>query len=153
MDRWEVPDITHPEQKVRESPGLRKLRILFVDSDPTAQLKMQYALENSFSVRCVASVREAKASLEMFIPDMLISEVVVDQESGLDLCRYIRHTPSLHHLPIMFLTSLTTLQDKVAGFDAGSDDYVVKPFDTRHLNARIRLLARIKRLERNATVQ
>jgi DNA-binding response OmpR family regulator len=48
----------------------------------------------------------------------------------------------------MLLTSLTTLQDKVAGFDAGADDYVVKPFDARHLMARIRLLSRIKRLEK-----
>ena len=47
----------------------------------------------------------------------------------------------------MLLTSLTTFQDKVAGFDAGADDYVIKPFDTRHLIARIRLLSRIKRLE------
>ena len=56
-------------------------------------------------------------------------------------------TWSLRHLPIMLLTSLTTIQDKVAGFEAGADDYVVKPFDARHLVARIRLLSRIKRLE------
>ena len=53
----------------------------------------------------------------------------------------------LHHLPIMLLTSLTTLQDKIAGFDAGADDYVVKPYDARHLMARIRLLTRMKNLE------
>jgi len=47
----------------------------------------------------------------------------------------------------MLLTSLTTLQDKFAGFDAGTDDYVVEPFDARHLMARIRLLARMKHLE------
>jgi DNA-binding response OmpR family regulator len=47
----------------------------------------------------------------------------------------------------MILTSLMTLQDKVAGFDAGADDYVVKPFDARHLETRIRLLLRIKRLQ------
>ncbi len=47
----------------------------------------------------------------------------------------------------MILTTLSTLQDKIAGFEAGADDYVVKPFDARHLIARIRLLSRIKRLE------
>ena len=57
-------------------------------------------------------------------------------------------TPSLAQLPIMLLTSLTTLQDKIAGFDAGADDYVVEPFDARHLMARVRLLARMKRLEK-----
>lgn len=47
----------------------------------------------------------------------------------------------------MLLTNLSTLQDKVAGFEAGADDYLVKPFDARHLVARLRLLSRIKHLE------
>ena len=78
---------------------------------------------------------------------MLICEVLLGHESGLELCRAIRASVALRHLPIMLLTSLTTFQDKVAGFDAGADDYVVKPFDPRHLMARIRLLSRIKRIE------
>jgi DNA-binding response OmpR family regulator len=130
------------------STGMRRLNILFVESDPNIQEKIQGILGDDFSVRCVKSVVEAKELLQALQPDILISEVVVDQESGLDLCRYVRGTPALSHLPIMLLTSLTTLQDKVAGFDAGADDYVVKPFDVHHLQARLRLLARIKRLER-----
>ncbi len=102
---------------------------------------------NVFVVQCAASLTEAKLSLETNLPDILISEVVLGQDNGLDLCCYVRSHPSLHHLPIMLLTSLTTLQDKVRGFEAGADDYVVKPFDEHHLTARVRLLARIKRLE------
>lgn len=98
-------------------------------------------------LQCVNSIPEALRSLSKNLPDVLVSEVKLGEESGLALCSAIRKDPALRHLPIMFLTSHTTLQDKVAGFDAGADDYVVKPFDTRHLLARIRLLARIKRLE------
>ena len=130
---------------------MRRLDILFVDSDQHAREKMQHALEGSFVVHSVASVAEAKASLETFVPDILIAEVVLDQESGLDLCRYVRALPSLNSLPIMLLTSLTTLNDKVAGFDAGADDYVVKPFDAYYLKARISLLARIKHIESRTT--
>jgi DNA-binding response OmpR family regulator len=131
-----------------QNTGMRRLNILFVENDQNIQEKMQNALGDDFSVRCVTSVAEAKECLQAEQPDILISEVVVDQEDGLELCRYVRSTPTLSHLPVMLLTSLTTLQDKVAGFDAGTDDYVVKPFDAHHLRARIRLLARIKRLER-----
>ncbi len=131
-----------------ESQALRRLNILFVDSDPNIREKMQQTLGNMFALRCVASIAEAKEYLSVFLPDVLISEVVLGQENGLDLCRYVRDTASLRHLPIMLLTSLTTLQDKVAGFEAGADDYVVKPFDAHHLQARIRLLYRIKRIER-----
>lgn len=132
--------------------ALRRLQILFVDSDPHIQEKMQQALSDEFVVNAVASVSEAIASLQVYVPDILISEVVVGQEDGLDLCRYIRATPSLHHLPVMLLTYRSTLQDKIAGFGAGSDDYVVKPFDAHHLQARIRLLSRIKHIERSLQV-
>jgi DNA-binding response OmpR family regulator len=127
------------------------LNILFIDSDPNAYEKMQQALGSGFVVRYVASVKDAKELISTSPPDIVICEVLVGQESGLDLCRYIRGIASLRHLPIMLLTSLTTLQDKVAGFSAGADDYVVKPFDALHLQARIRLLARIKRLEQRTS--
>ena len=132
---------------LQKSLAVQSLTVLFVDSDPDAQSRMRQVLEDSFSVRCVGSIQEAKDYLHTDSPDILIAETVLDQESGLELCRYVRSQPELHHLPIMLLTSRSTLDDKVAGFEAGADDYVVKPFDARHLQARIRLLARIKRLE------
>ncbi len=113
---------------------------------------MQRALGQGFLVECVASITEAKSYLDTSVPDILISEVVVGPENGLDLCRYIRSVPALHSLPIILLTSLATLQDKVAGFRAGTDDYVVKPCETYHLMARIRLLSRIKHLERHVAM-
>jgi DNA-binding response OmpR family regulator len=152
MERLGTPYLSHDEQKGRKPQGLRRLHILLVDSDSNARERMQHALKDAFMIHGVASIPEAITSLETFVPDILISEVMVGQESGLDLCRWVRSTSSLNHLPIMLLTSYTTLSDKVAGFDAGADDYVVKPFDAHHLNARIRLLARIKRLERRPVV-
>jgi len=136
----------------REPQSLRRLKILFVDNDPNTYEKMQRALGNGFVIQHVASVTEAIEILGISAPDILITEVSVGQENGLDLCRYVRGKVTMHYLPIMLLTSLTTTQDKIAGFNAGTDDYVVKPFDAHHLQARIRLLSRIKRLERHAEV-
>ena len=133
---------------MHELQRLRSLHILLVDSDPGASDRLQRALGSGISLSSALSVVEARHYLNEYTPDMVICEVLLGQESGLDLCRFIRSTPSLRHLPLMLLTSLTTLQDKIAGFDAGADDYVVKPFDARHLMARIRLLARIKGLEK-----
>jgi DNA-binding response OmpR family regulator len=132
---------------VRESQPLRRLRILFVDCDPNSRERMQQVMGNGFVLECAATLSDARSYLEAQLPDILICEVLLGQENGLDLCRFVRSTSTLRQLPIMLLTSLTTFQDKVAGFDAGADDYVVKPFDTRHLMARIRLLSRIKHLE------
>lgn len=110
-------------------------------------MRMQQALDDSIILRSATTVAEARRYLVESIPDVLICEVSIGQESGLELCRFIRSIPSLYYLPVMLLTSFATLQDKIAGFEAGADDYVVKPFDARHLVARIHLLSRIKRLE------
>ena len=104
-------------------------------------------------VNHATSLSEAKRFLETTLPDVIVSEVCIGKESGLDLCQAIRNSASLSRLPFMLLTSRTTLQDKIAGFSVGADDYVVKPFDAHHLMARIRLLARIKRLELSRELQ
>jgi DNA-binding response OmpR family regulator len=123
-----------------------KLRILLVDSDPLSQKRFLRAVQDTFIIWCVSSVEEAKHWLATSLPDMVIVEVRFNvEENGLELCCYIRSVPALRHLPIMLLTAFATVPDKVAGFEAGADDYVVKPFDSHHLIARIRLLARIKR--------
>ena len=132
---------------VHELQRLRRLHILLVDDDPGACNRIQKALGSDFHLYDAQSLIEARQQLLEYIPDIVICEVLLGKESGLELCRFIRKTPTLHHLPIMLLTSLTTLQDKIAGFDAGADDYVVKPYDARHLMARIRLLIRMKNLE------
>lgn len=126
---------------------MAKLHILFVDSDAYTCAKIQKTLDSVFDVKCVASLAEAKQQLEAHRPDMLISEVLIGEESGLSLCTYVRNTEALQKLPIMLLTSMSTIYDKVAGFEAGADDYVVKPFDSVHLISRVKLLARIKHLE------
>jgi DNA-binding response OmpR family regulator len=136
----------------RNKVALRRLQLLFVDSDPQLYGKVQQVLGSEFEIQVLSSISEAIAALNVDLPDMLIAEVFVGQEDGLDLCRYVRANANLRQLPIMLLTSRSTLQDKIAGFAAGADDYVVKPFDARHLQARIRLLARIKRIERRLQV-
>jgi DNA-binding response OmpR family regulator len=126
---------------------LRRLHILLVDSDVHARDKVRQALGAGFILHCARSLDEAQRFLAEALPDILICEMVLPDSSGLDLCRLVRRSSLWQHLPIMLLTNLSTLQDKVAGFEAGADDYLVKPFDARHLVARLRLLSRIKHLE------
>jgi DNA-binding response OmpR family regulator len=132
---------------VYELQKLRRLHILLVDNDPGAYNRIQQAISSDFYLYHAQSLIQARQHLIEYVPDIVICEVKLGKENGLELCRFIRNTPTLHHLPIMLLTSFTTLQDKITGFDAGADDYVVKPYDARHLVARIRLLTRMKNLE------
>jgi DNA-binding response OmpR family regulator len=77
--------------------------------------------------------------------DLIITDIILPNIDGIELCRQIRAVRS--NTPIIMLTALGTTDDKVEGFDAGADDYLVKPFDFRELNARIKAL--LKRTETN----
>ncbi|MCL4637569.1 MULTISPECIES: response regulator transcription factor [Olivibacter] len=70
--------------------------------------------------------------------DLIIMDIILPKINGIDLCREIKE--SYPDLPIIMLTALGTTDDKLEGFDAGADDYLVKPFDFRELEARIRVL-------------
>jgi two-component system copper resistance phosphate regulon response regulator CusR len=81
--------------------------------------------------------------------DLIIMDLILPKINGLDLCKQIRSV--LPDCPIIMLTALGTTDDKVEGFDAGANDYLVKPFDFRELHARIRAL--VKRSQANTWSQ
>ncbi len=70
--------------------------------------------------------------------DLIITDIILPKMDGIDVCRHIRETKP--DIPIIMLTALGTTDDKVEGFDAGADDYLVKPFEMRELLVRIRAL-------------
>lgn len=72
------------------------------------------------------------------MPDLIIMDLILPKINGLDLCKEIKAT--MPELPVIMLTALGTTDDKVEGFDAGANDYLVKPFDFRELHVRIRAL-------------
>ncbi len=124
------------------------LSVLVVDANTAACERVRAALGDGYLVRFAASATEALVSIQSMTPDLLVSEVDLPDGDGISLCESLRRLPVAEHLPIMLLTSRSDIKDKVAGFQAGADDYVVKPFDMRLFHARIRLLCRIKGLER-----
>lgn len=81
--------------------------------------------------------------------DLVITDIILPKINGLDLCKEIRMAYPL--IPIIMLTALGTTDDKVEGFDAGADDYLVKPFELRELQVRIRAL--LKRYHGSASNQ
>ena len=87
------------------------------------------------------------------VPDLLVLDVMMPGLSGLDVCRRVRAHPRTAGLPVLMLTGEGTIDDKVAGFDAGADDYLAKPFHPRELRARVAALLRLVRREhdRNPT--
>jgi DNA-binding response OmpR family regulator len=125
----------------------RQLRVLVVEGSQSARERMRIALADGYCLHFVSSTSEALAALREDMPDLLVSEMDLHDGDGVQLCEQLRALPETQHLPIMLVTERASIQDKVAGFQAGADDYVVKPLDVRLFHARVRLLYRIKGLE------
>lgn len=126
----------------------RQLSVLVVEGNQAARERVRQALGDGYSLRFAYGAREALDAVRREAPDLVVSEVDLPDGDGLHLCEQVRNLPGVGQLPIMLLTSRSSITDKVAGFQAGADDYVVKPVDLRLFKARIRLLFRIKGLER-----
>ncbi len=126
---------------------MQQLHVLVVDHNPKARERLHVALGDDYSLRFVNSECEALEAVRQEPPDLIVSEVDLQDGDGFSLCERMREQPETEHLPFMLVTERASIQDKVAGFQAGADDYIVKPVDTRLFRARIRLLYRIKGLE------
>lgn len=125
-----------------------RLRVLVVEENAVARDRIRAAIGEHYALTFVSGAAQALAAIRAEQPDLVVSEVDLPDGSGLRLCEELRMLPEAAQLPIMLLTSRGGIQDKVAGFQAGADDYVVKPLDQRLFAARLRLLCRIKRIER-----
>jgi DNA-binding response OmpR family regulator len=136
------------EKIVEGYMGEQRLCVLVVEGNAAARESVRLALGESYVLRFVSGAGEAIAAARANMPDLVVSEVDLSEGDGLSLCEQLRGLPGAQRLPIMLLTGRAGIQDKVAGFQAGADDYVVKPLDSRLFHARVRLLCRIKGLER-----
>jgi two-component system response regulator MprA len=118
------------------------MKILVVDDERAVRESLRRALElEGYEIELAGDGNEALYRLESNEePDAMILDVLMPGVDGLEVCRRIRGTGS--KLPVLMLTARTEVEDRVAGLDAGADDYVTKPFALEELLARVRALLR-----------
>ncbi len=125
---------------------LDKKHILVVDDDQKIkELISQYLIEQNFIVTTAESSAEAKDRMELFSFDLIVLDIMMPGQDGLDLTREIRLKTDL---PIILLTAKGDPSDRIKGLELGADDYVPKPFEPKELLLRIKnILNKIKKLK------
>lgn len=125
--------------------------MLVVDDDAGLRHLLEYGLgQAGFAVRCVPDGHAALSLLREYSPDLVVLDVMLPEVDGIALLPEIRR---LTTVPVVMLTARTELTEKLAGFSAGADDYVGKPFDLDELIARLRTLLRRPQFERMETLE
>jgi two-component system, OmpR family, response regulator MprA len=115
--------------------------VLLAEDDRAIRHALERALTlEGYQVTAVADGVEALAQAHKVPPDVLVLDVMMPGIDGLQVCRVLRAEGD--RTPILMLTALVETQDRIAGLDAGADDYVVKPFDVEEVFARLRALLR-----------
>ncbi len=118
-------------------------RILIVEDEPSiAELIAVNLRHNGFQPVWAIDAETAQRELDEVLPDVILLDWMLPGESGLTLARRWRNAARTKAVPILMLTARGDEADRVAGLDAGADDYIVKPFSPRELLARIRAVLR-----------
>jgi two-component system, OmpR family, phosphate regulon response regulator OmpR len=113
--------------------------LLVVDDDARLrELLRRYLSDNGFRVTLAADAREARASLASFAFDLIVLDVMMPGESGLELTHALRTDPKLPRVPVLLLTAMGEPEDRINGLETGAADYLAKPFEPRELVLRIR---------------
>lgn len=130
----------HKEQPASTSPDDDAPHLLVVDDDTRIRtLLRQYLTENGFRVTVAGSAAEARRKLDGLSFDLLVLDVMMPGENGLELTRSLR---AAKDVPILMLTALSETDSRISGLEAGADDYLPKPFDPRELILRINNILR-----------
>jgi two-component system response regulator MprA len=117
------------------------MRVLVVDDEPAVRSAVQRALAlERYDVAVAADGLEALDRLAADSPDAVVLDIAMPHVDGLEVCRRMRLAGD--RTPVLMLTARDAIDDRVAGLDAGADDYLVKPFALRELLARLRALLR-----------
>jgi two-component system cell cycle response regulator len=120
-------------------------RVLVVD-DILSNVKLLEAKLSAeyFEVSTAFNGLECLARMEEIIPDIVLLDVMMPGMDGFEVCRRIKSNPKTAHVPVVMVTALDQPSDRVAGLDAGADDFLTKPVDDAALFARVRSLVRLK---------
>lgn len=128
----------------------RKMKILIAEDEKISRRILEMTLTNaSYDVVTVEDGVKALESIQKEVPDMLITDWMMPELDGLELCRRVRGLDLSSYVYIIVLTALTQKEKIIEGLDAGADDYITKPFERTELLARVRAGERVIQLERS----
>jgi CheY-like chemotaxis protein/MinD-like ATPase involved in chromosome partitioning or flagellar assembly len=128
-------------------------KILIVDDEPTMLRMLGMTLEAAgYTVVVAQQADTARAKIGEEKPDLLVLDIMMPGISGVELLKELRADPETKALPVILLSALSTVEDKISGLKAGADEYLTKPIDPREFIARVAsLLARTQRLRESSS--
>lgn len=120
--------------------------VTIVDPDLESSQRLAGVLRSACTVQSFRSAREAVATFEGHGPTLLVTELDLPDMSGFDLLKLVHTNPNFRHMLLMVITSRRSVTDKIAALQAGADDYLVKPLESRLFGEHVERLSRFRQV-------
>jgi len=122
-------------------PADSPVNILVAEDSPTQAQRLHHILaQQGYRVTIAANGRQAFESAQRHKPTLIISDVVMPEMDGYELCRRVKSDPSLGDIPVILVTTLSDPQDVIRGLECRADNFILKPFDERYLLSRVQFV-------------
>jgi signal transduction histidine kinase/DNA-binding response OmpR family regulator len=137
-------EIIHTElQNIQESGETIETpshSLLIVEDNPDMRAFLVEILKEGYQISTAPNGSEGLKLATSTLPDLVITDVMMDTMDGIEFCSKLKSNPKTQHIPVIMLTALTALEDRLIGLDQGADDYIEKPFNSKELTARVKNL-------------
>ncbi|HEX2683352.1 MAG TPA: response regulator, partial [Ferruginibacter sp.] len=141
---------------IKDEPGIapgssgKRSTILVVDDNSDMRNYLQYILQNEFQVITANNGLEALHKIKELPPDLILSDIMMPVMDGIQLLKTVKANPGFSNIPVILLTARAGEESRIEGYNIGADDYLVKPFSTNELKARVGAHIRLKQRRDNA---
>lgn len=149
--RWAINGDT--DQEPVSTPTTKSDRILVVDDSPDMRNYLKGLLEKHFEVILAEDGISAQKQLTEAMPNLVLTDVMMPGMDGFELLNYIKHSAQMKHLPVILLSARAGEESQIDALDSGADDFLVKPFSSRQLIARIRAQLKIAATKHHSETQ
>lgn len=148
----EISNIVEPDEidmalageEIQEQGKQRKPVLLLVEDNEDFRFYLKDNLKSLYRIIDASNGKEGLKMATQYVPDLIVSDVMMPEMDGIELCRRIKGDRILSHVPVILLTARSTEEQKLEGFDTGADDYITKPFNFEILQSRIRNLINLR---------
>lgn len=150
--------IVRPEILIEENISLPEddddnnkdnIRILIIEDTPAVSHYMMRQLNHNYSFYFASTGDEGLEKAENIVPDLIITDIMMPGMDGLELCRQVRDSELLNHIPVIMVTAKASHEDRIKGLEVGADAYIEKPFRADELKIRVEKLLEQRQLLRH----
>lgn len=139
--------ISKENNDTTETISQKEFSILVVENEEDVQGFLYHELSSTYNVSIANNGIEALDKIKLNEPDLIVSDVMMPEMDGYQLCEKIKSTPETCHIPVLLLTALGANEDIIKGLEFGAEEYLSKPFSIKHLELRIvRLIQNSKKI-------